>query len=62
MSRLRTFLFKLRGMIRKRTLEQELAEEQLSAEALALRELKSVQEQLQALEVAVQHLVDERTT
>jgi voltage-gated potassium channel len=42
--------------------EQELAAEQLSAEALALRELKSVQEQLQALEVAVQHLVDERTT
>src|SRR5678815_4399571 len=30
MSRLRTFLFKLRGMIRKRTLEQELAEEILS--------------------------------
>jgi hypothetical protein len=41
--------------------EQELAEEQLSAEALALRELKNVQEQLQALEVAVQHLVDDRS-
>ncbi len=41
--------------------EEELAAEQLSAEALALRELKSVQEQLQSLEVAVQRLVDERT-
>jgi voltage-gated potassium channel len=41
--------------------EQELAEEQVSAEALALRELKSVQEQLQSLEIAVQRLVDKRT-
>jgi hypothetical protein len=41
--------------------EEELAAEQISAEALALRELKSVQEQLQSLEVAVQRLVDERT-
>jgi voltage-gated potassium channel len=42
--------------------EEELAAEQVSAEALALRELKSVQEQLQSLEVAVQRLVDERTS
>jgi voltage-gated potassium channel len=41
--------------------EEELAAEQISAETLALRELKSVQEQLQSLEVAVQRLVDERT-
>jgi voltage-gated potassium channel len=42
--------------------EEELAAEQISAEVLALRELKNVQEQLQSLEVAVQRLVDERTT
>jgi voltage-gated potassium channel len=42
--------------------EEELAAEQVSAEVLALRELKNVQEQLQSLEVAVQRLVDERTT
>jgi voltage-gated potassium channel len=42
--------------------EEELAAEQISAETLALRELKNVQEQLQSLEVAVQRLVDERTT
>ena len=41
--------------------EEELAAEQISAEVLALRELKSVQEQLQSLEVAVQRLIDERT-
>jgi voltage-gated potassium channel len=40
--------------------EEELAAEQLSAETLALRELRNVQEQLQSLEVAVQRLVDER--
>src|SRR6185503_3147911 len=34
-------------------IEEEMEEESLSAEALALRELKSVQEQLQALEVAI---------
>ena len=38
--------------------EEELAAEQVSAEALALRELKSVQEQLQSLEVAVQRLIE----
>lgn len=42
--------------------EEELAAEQISAEVLALRELKNVQEQLQSLELAVQRLVDERTT
>jgi voltage-gated potassium channel len=42
--------------------EEELAAEQVTAEALALRELRSVQEQLQALEVAVERMVDERTT
>ncbi len=40
--------------------EEELAAEQLSAETLALRELRGVQEQLQALEVAVKRMVDER--
>jgi hypothetical protein len=32
----------------------------VSAEALALRELRSVQEQLQALEVAVERMVEQR--
>ena len=41
--------------------EEELAEEQMSAEALALRELRSVQEQLQALEVAVERMVSQRS-
>jgi voltage-gated potassium channel len=40
--------------------EEELEAEQVSAEALALRELKGVREQLQALEVAVERMVDER--
>jgi voltage-gated potassium channel len=40
--------------------EEELAAEQVSAEALALRELRGVQEQLQSLEIAVQRLVDKR--
>ncbi len=33
-----------------------MEEEKLSAEALALRELKSVQEQLQALELAIERM------
>jgi hypothetical protein len=37
-------------------IEDELEEEKLSAEALALRELKSVQEQLQALEMAIEKM------
>lgn len=41
--------------------EEELAAEQVSAEQLALRELRNAQEQLQSLEVAVQRLVDERS-
>src|SRR3954470_22601074 len=40
--------------------EEELESEQVSAEVVALRELRGVQEQLQALELAVQRLVDER--
>jgi hypothetical protein len=41
-------------------IEEELEDEQLSAEALALRELRGVQEQLQALEVAVERMVETR--
>src|SRR6185312_6448178 len=40
--------------------EEELESEQLTAEAAALRELRSVREQLQALEIAVERMVDER--
>jgi hypothetical protein len=42
--------------------EAELEAEQLSAEAAALRELHNVREQLEALEVAVERIVDERVT
>lgn len=41
-------------------IEEELEGEQISAEAIALRELRTVQEQLQTLELAVERLVDER--
>ena len=41
--------------------EEELENEELSAEAVAMRELRSVREQLQALEVAVERMVDQRT-
>ncbi len=41
-------------------IEEELESEQASAEEIALRELRGVQEQLQALEVAVERMVDER--
>jgi voltage-gated potassium channel len=37
-------------------IEEEMEEEKLSAEALALREIHSVQEQLQALEVAIERM------
>ncbi|HEY8502811.1 MAG TPA: potassium channel family protein, partial [Solirubrobacterales bacterium] len=37
-------------------IEEELEEENLSAEALALRELRSVQEQLQALSLAIERM------
>ncbi len=40
--------------------EEELENEQHSAEAIALRELRSVREQLQALEVAVERMIDQR--
>jgi voltage-gated potassium channel len=40
--------------------EEELEAEQASAEQLAMRELLAVREQLEALEVAMQRLVDER--
>jgi voltage-gated potassium channel len=40
--------------------EEELEAGQLSAEAIALRELHSVREQLQALEIAVERMVDQR--
>jgi len=40
--------------------EEELEAEQLSAEAVALRELRNVRGQLQALEIAVERIVDQR--
>jgi hypothetical protein len=40
--------------------EAELEAEQLSAEAVALRELHNVREQLEALEIAIERIVDER--
>jgi voltage-gated potassium channel len=42
-------------------LEEELEAEELSAEDLALRELRNVQQQLQALELAVERLAAERS-
>jgi voltage-gated potassium channel len=41
-------------------IEEELAQEELSAEEIAIRELRSVQEQLQALEAAVEKMVVDR--
>ncbi len=41
-------------------IESELGEKELSAEELALRELRSVQEQLQSLQLAVERMVGER--
>jgi len=41
--------------------EEELEAEQVSAEQVAMRELLGVREQLEALELAMQRLVDERT-
>ena len=41
--------------------EEELAAEQVSAEEVALRELRGVREQLAALEIAVERIVDERS-
>ncbi len=42
--------------------EAELEAEQLSAEAIALRELHSVREQLEALEIAIERMVDDRAS
>jgi voltage-gated potassium channel len=42
-------------------IEEELEEEQMSAEALALRELRSVQEQLQALSLAIERMAERRS-
>lgn len=41
--------------------EEELEEEQMTAEALALRELRNVQEQLQTLAAAVERMIDQRS-
>lgn len=61
------FVALLTGAIAQRFLGPEIAEveaeleaERLSAETIALRELRSVREQLQALEIAVERIVDER--
>jgi voltage-gated potassium channel len=40
--------------------EEELEKEEMSAEAMALRELRNVQQQLQALEIAVERIVEQR--
>jgi voltage-gated potassium channel len=63
-----SFVALLTGAIAQRFLgpeiaevEQELESEQLTAEAIALRELHNVREQIQALEVAVERIADERT-
>lgn len=62
-----SFVALLTGAIAQRFLGPEIAEvereleaEHLSAEAVALRELRSVRAQLQALEVAVERIADER--
>jgi hypothetical protein len=39
--------------------EEELEAEQVSAETIALRELRGVREQLAALEIAVERMIDE---
>jgi voltage-gated potassium channel len=61
------FVALLTGAFAQRFLSPEIAEigeelesEQISAEEIALRELRGVQEQLQALEVAIEQMVDER--
>ena len=41
--------------------EAELEAEQLSAEAVALKELHAVRQQLEALEIAVERMVENRT-
>jgi voltage-gated potassium channel len=41
--------------------EEELEAEKLTAEALAMREMRSIREQMQALEIAVERIVGKRT-
>jgi len=62
------FVALLTGAVAQRFLGPEIAEveaelesEQLTAEALAMRELRNIREQMQALEVAVERIADERT-
>ena len=62
-----SFVALLTGAFAQRFLGPELAEveaeieaEQLSAEAVALRELRNVREQLAALEIAVERMIDQR--
>jgi voltage-gated potassium channel len=62
------FVALLTGAVAQRFLGPEIAEveaelesEQLTAEALAMRELRNLREQMQALEVAVERIADERT-
>lgn len=64
-----SFVALLTGSIAQRFLgpaivevEEELEAEHLSAEAVALRELRNVREQLAALEIAVERMVDERAS
>jgi hypothetical protein len=64
-----SFVALLTGAIAQRFLGPEIAEveaeleaEQLSAEAVALRELRNVREQLEALGIAVERIVDERAS
>jgi voltage-gated potassium channel len=62
------FVALLTGAVAQRFLGPEIAEveaelesEQLTAEALAMRELRNIREQMQALEVAVERIAEERT-
>jgi len=41
-------------------IEEELEQERLSPEAIAMRELRSVQEQLQALQIAIEQIAERR--
>ena len=42
-------------------IEEELENEQVSPEAVALRELRNVQEQVQSLSLAIEQIASERT-
>jgi hypothetical protein len=61
------FVALLTGAVAQRFLGPEIAEveaelesEQLTAEALAMRELRNIREQMQALEVAIERIAQER--